>query len=262
MEPRSPRTGPFNNGAFLQSIILLGFIILLGWLDITNQLPLYINPKFIILTELSCYLLIPMFVIQLLNTLLPAPHSKEQHCHHHSSCWRFFPFLAVLIIAFAVPDNTLNANLVNNKGLNTQINLIPDSAQDIPRPLAPELKPLSLIKVTNLNYTEVISEINGFPKDYIGKKVMITGFVFRNPELAKNQISLVLYVVMCCTADSLPYGVMCEGANVENYPDGTWLSIEGVIQMSKYEEKDVPAVKITSLQPIKEPKEPYVYPYN
>lgn len=259
MEPRSRKPDSFNNGAFLQSIILLGFIILLGWLDITNQLPLYINPKFIILTESSCYLLIPMFVIQLLSALLPAPNNNEQHCHHHSGPWKLLPFLAVLIIVFAVPDNTLNANLVNNKGLNTQIS---DSVQDVPRPLAPELKLLSLIKVTNLNYTEVISEINGFPNDYIGKKVMITGFVFRNPELAKNQISLVRYVVMCCTADSLPYGVMCEGANVENYPDGTWLSIEGVIQMSKYEDKNVPAVKITSLQPIKEPKEPYVYPYN
>ncbi len=261
MTPRKRKKPMLNNGSFIQSILLLGFIILLAWLDITRQLSLYINPKFIVLTELSYFLLIPMLIIQLLAPVLPARNTDE-HCHTHGGIWRYVPFFAILLFAFAVPENTLNANLVSSKGLNSQPIVTANSIQDLPRPLAAALSKMSIIKITNLNYTEAVCEINNFPQDYLGKKVTITGFVFRSPELASNQISLVRYVVMCCTADSQPYGIMCEATDTKNYPDGTWLTIEGVVQMSKYEDKDVPSIKITSLQKIEEPQDPYVYPYN
>lgn len=259
--PRTRKKPSRSNGPFIQSLLLLGFIILLAWLDITGQLPLYINPKFIILTELSYFLLIPMLVVQLLEPLLPA-RNAEDNCHTHSTTWKYVPFFAVLLLTIAVPENTLNASLVSSKGLNSQTSVSASSIQDLPRPLAPAFSKMSTIKITNLNYTEAVCEINDFPQDYIGKEVTMTGFVFRSPGLASNQISLVRYVVMCCTADSLPYGIMCEGTDTENYPDGTWLSIVGRVQMSTYEDKNVPTIKITSLQKIEAPQEPYVYPYN
>jgi putative membrane protein len=261
LTPRKRKQPPLSNGSFIQSILLLGFIILLAWLDITRQLPLYINPKFIILTELSYFLLIPMLIIQILDPLLPARNTDE-HSHTHATVWKYVPFFAILLLAFAVPENTLNANLVSAKGLNSQSSVTASSIQDLPRPLASAFSTMSTIKITNLNYTEAVCEINNFPQDYVGKKVTMTGFVFRSPELTSNQISLVRYVVMCCTADSLPYGIMSEGADTKNYPDGTWLSIEGIVQMSKYDDKDVPTIKISSLQKIEAPQDPYVYPYN
>jgi putative membrane protein len=260
--PRKRRIQPFTNVSFIQSVLLLGFIILLSWLDVTKQLPLYINPRFTVLTQLSYILLIPMFVIQIIDTLLPVGASNEQHYHSHSVFFKYIPFFLILILAFVVPENTLNANLVSSKGLHSQSAVIATAVQDLPRPLAPVFKQMEKIKITNLNFTEAMFEINNFPKDYIGKKVAMTGFVFRSPGLASSQISLVRYVVMCCTADSLPYGVLCEGIEAKNYPDGTWLSIEGIIQMSTYDDKEVAAIKIISVQQVEEPKEPYVYPYN
>lgn len=262
MTPRKKRVKLFNTEALVKAVILLGFVTLLVWLVLTEQLPLYINPRFSLLIELSCGLLIPMFIIQLLDFLIPDCASNDLPCHTHTGRWHFIPFLAVLSLAFALPDNTLNANLVNSKGLNSQISVISTSSQDQPRPLASEFHQQKLIKVTNLNYTEAVSEINNFPQDYTGKNVVMTGFVFRSPGLTSNQFSLVRYVIMCCTADSLPYGVMCETAAGKNYADGTWLTVEGVIKMSKYEDGEVPTVKITSMQQIDVPKDPYVYPYN
>lgn len=203
-----------------------------------------------------------MFVIQLIDTLLPVTTLSDQHGSNYSVFWKYTPFIIILLLAFVVPENTLNANLVSSKGLNSQSTVAANSVQDLARPLAPAFKQMDKIKITNLNFTEAMCELNNFPKDYIGKKVAMTGFVFRSPGLASNQISLVRYVVMCCTADSLPYGVMCEGIETKNYPDGTWLSIEGIVQMSKYDDKEVAAIKIISLQQIEEPKDPYVYPYN
>lgn len=262
MDTRKKSNNTFPLHALLRSIILGGFICLLTWLSMTEQLPLYINPKFTLLIDLSSFLLIPMFAIQVLDCLISTTTSLPQHCHTKIGPWCYIPFLIILILAFSLPANTLNANLVGNRGLNSQLAISVASAQDIPRPLASELKPLTLIPITDVNYTEVMSEINTFPADYLGKKVTMTGFVFRSPALTTNQLSLVRYVIMCCTSDTLPYGVLCETPDAKKYPDGTWLSIEGIIQMSTYEDKKVATIKITGAKQIKEPKNPYIFPYS
>ena len=262
LDARNRSINNFDINAFIRAIILLGFISLLIWLSITEQLPLYINPKFLLLIQLSCFLLIPMLAIQVFDALLPANTTDEHHCHTPSGFWVYIPSLAVLVLGFAIPDNTLNANLVANRGLNSPINKAVTSTQEVSRPLAAELSQMELIKVTDLNYTEAVSEVTDFSKDYIGKKVSMTGFVFRSPGLKSNQLSLVRYVILCCTADSLPYGLMCEISDAQKYPVGSWLSIQGVIQMSTYEEKAVPVIKIISATPIDEPKKPYIFPYN
>lgn len=263
MEPRNRHKHTMNNDAFIQSIILLGFISLLAWLDITNQLPLYINPRFSSLTKLSCCLLLPMFAIKVLDAFLPVQETNTHDCcHTHAGQSRYLPFFSVLLLAFAITDNTLNSNLVSSKGLNSQIKAVEATPQKLPRPLAQKLSQMTTINVTDRNYSEIVFEISQYPKDYIGKKIAMTGFVFRSPGLASNQLSLVRYVIMCCTADSLPYGLMCETTEAQKYPNGSWLSIQGVIIMSTYEGKDVPAIKITSSKQIKEPTDPYVFPNN
>ena len=259
MRCRSRQKKIFDSDAFIRAIILLGFISLLTWLSITDQLPLYINPKFSLLVELSCLVLIPMFAIQILDFFVP---TDTHHCHTSASCWRYVPFLAILVLSFALPGKTLNANLVTNRGLNSPLSVAVASAQDIPRPLASEFSQMALIKVTDINYTEAVSEITTFPKEYIGKKVTMTGFVFRSPGLANNQLSLVRYVILCCTSDTLPYGVMCEIPDAQKYPDGSWLAIEGIVQMSTYEDKDVSVIKIKSAKKIDQPQKPYIFPYN
>lgn len=250
-----------NKNALTQAALFFGFLFFLIWLDLTDQLLLYINPKFTILIQISYCLLLPMLIIRLFDIFL---HTKEPQEHSKIGQLRYVPFFAILLLAAALPNNTLNANLVNNKGLNSTltINTTTAAMQDIPRPLAKQFRQADSIIVTDLNYTEATSEINDFSEDYLGKTVSMTGFVFRSPSLTNSQISLVRYVIACCVADSLPYGVMCEIEDAKNYPDGTWLSIEGTVQMGHYEDKDIPFIKVTSVKQIETPRKPYVFPYN
>jgi putative membrane protein len=41
--------------------------------------------------------------------------------HRHGGRMSYAPFVILLALAFALPSNTLNANLVNRKGLNSQL---------------------------------------------------------------------------------------------------------------------------------------------
>ncbi len=251
----------FDAHALMRAIVLFGFIALLMWLVNTYQLTLYINPRFKGLIEVAGWLLFPMAIIQSLCIVRssyafePAPHS-----HSHNSGWAYIPFILVLMLAFALPDNTLNANLVNSKGLNSQLSAPAAGGYEMTRPLAPKLRQMSQIEVTDRDYAEIMNELQFFSADYIGKEIQMTGFVFKPPEAANNQFSLVRYVVVCCTADALPYGVLCELKDAAKYKEGTWLTIKGVVQKTKYEDRSVPAIKITSLRQVPKPKEPYVFP--
>ncbi len=259
MKHRSKNRFLFNFNALLRTVILFGFMILLIWLIKTQQLNLYINPKFTGLVEITGCLLFPMSVAQALNILQPAYSLSDHHNHSHSGFWMYIPFLIVLELAFAVPSNTLNANLVSAKGLNSQLSA-PASSYEMSRPLAPKLRQMTSIDVTDTDYTEIMSEVQFFSQDYIGKEIVMTGFVFRQPGTTNNQFSLVRYVIMCCTADALPYGVLCEIKDAAKYEEGSWLSIRGIIQKTTYEDQTVPVIKITSIKQVQEPKNPYVFP--
>lgn len=259
---RSPKKNKsmFNTNAFIQFILLFCFLCFLIELDITNQLSLYINPKFTILIEISCCFLVPIIFVRLFDTILPF---DKPHEHSHVGYFQYIPFFVILLLAVTTPSKTLNANLVGNKGLNSALtgNAFTPTVQAALRPLANELQQTTFIKITDRNYTEAISELTDFPNDYLGKKVSLTGFVFRSPGLTNQQFSLVRYVMTCCVADSLPYGIMCEFKNAKKYPDGTWLTIEGILQIGKYKDLDTPYINISSVNQISVPENPYIFPY-
>lgn len=245
--------------ALLRSIILLGFIILLIWLIKTEQLTLYINPKFSGLVEITAYLLIPMLAAHLLTIYQPAAPLHQPHSH--GSRWSYLPFIVVLLLAFALPDHILNANLVGTKGLNSQTAAASTTAAyEMSRPLADTLRQAPLIDVTDKDYTEIMNELQFFTQDYVNKEITMTGFVFKPPGVTPKQFSLVRYVVVCCTADALPYGILCELEDKAGYEEGAWLTVTGRIQQVPYEDKMVPSIKLTSVKKVPEPKAPYVFP--
>lgn len=248
--------------ALIRALILAGFFGLISWLVNTQQLSLYINPRFNFLTELSGCLLFAMLVVQAATIIRPVGLRSDRYVHSHESQWGYIPFIIFLLLSFWVPGNTLNANLVSTKGLNSQLTVAANDLRDMSRPLADELKKTRSIQVTDRTFTEVMSEIQLFPEDYVGKDIAVTGFVFRPPAATKNQFSIVRYVVTCCTSDALPYGVLCELTEAEKYEEGTWLSVSGVIRMTKYENRLVPTVAVTSRTVVAPPKNPYVFPYN
>lgn len=240
--------------ALIRALILIGFIIMILSLISSQQLTLYINPKFAGLVELANYLLFPLLAAQLLAIFRPA----AQPLHQQHSRWSYLPFIIILGLAFSLPTHTLNANLVSTKGFNSQ-----DASAanfEMSRPLADALRQVQVIDVTDKDYTEIMNELQFFPHDYIDKEISMTGFVFKPPKLAPNQFSLVRYVVVCCTADALPYGILCELTAGAGYEEGTWLTVKGRIRQAPYEDKMVPAIQITSVKKIPEPEKPYVFP--
>lgn len=246
-----------NKDVLARALILLGFVLLLFSLIITEQLTLYVHPRIISLIKISDGLLFMMFLLQCWN-FKKAWNKSTGEVKHCNKYWKYMPFVFTLFIALLLPNTSLNASLVNNKGLNSQFTS--EISKKEYRPLAPELRKTNLIKVSDSNFIEVMSELYRFPQEYIGKEIDMKGFIYKDASTPPEHFSLIRFIVGCCVADALPSGAFCEINNADEYTNGSWYQIQGVIEASEREGKLFPVVKVTWIKSIPANTTPYVFP--
>lgn len=247
-----------NFDSLIKSIILFGYIAFLSWLLGTHDIRFYINPRYNQFTEITVNVLLLLLVIQGLQIFYV---KKEVSCSPHYIKWNwtvYIPFIASLVLALSLPSSSLDAKLVSMKGLNTRI--IATDKQSLVESTILQLQQASIIQITDQNYTSILSEITLHPNNYIGKKINLIGFVYKDSSFLASQLALVRYVIFCCSADAMPYGFLCQLPEGQNYPTGTWLNIHGTVQISQYQNKEFPLIYADSATPIDEPDHPYIYP--
>lgn len=106
--------------------------------------------------------------------------------------------------------------------------------------------------------TEIFTNMN----QYVGYRVAIKGFVFKDdPELKDNEFLASRFMMSCCTADLVPCGIVCQYEQLSALKADTWITVEGIIHIGEYLGEDEPQITVTSISEAKKPKEEYIYPY-
>jgi putative membrane protein len=105
-----------------------------------------------------------------------------------------------------------------------------------------------------------MTEINRFPKEYVGREIEMKGFISKESSTSPKQFSVVRYVVQCCVGDASPYGLLCTVEDVARYTDGSWYQIQGVIETNEYKGQSSPIINIRWSKKIDPLKTPYVFP--
>ncbi|MBA2941960.1 TIGR03943 family protein [Paenibacillus sp. CGMCC 1.16610] len=109
-------------------------------------------------------------------------------------------------------------------------------------------------------YMEILSSIDLFKNNFIGKKIELTGFVYREDNMASNQFVVGRFAVSCCSADATPYGVMIDFPTAATYPKDMWVKVTGTVQNGSYNGNDIFIIKAMQVDKIAAPSSPYVYP--
>lgn len=109
-------------------------------------------------------------------------------------------------------------------------------------------------------FSTYYAEINDNPKSYAGKKIKMSGFVFKEEGFEKNQLVISRFLITHCIADASIIGFLTEYNGAKSIKEDTWIEIEGVLEMGDYGGSELPIIKVTSLNVIDEPSEPYIYP--
>jgi len=123
----------------------------------------------------------------------------------------------------------------------------------------------TLLEVTTSNFTHITEDIMyNNPNNYIGEKINITGFVYRDETTSKNEFVVGRIMIICCAADSEITGLLCKLDNANSFSSDQWVNLTGTIGKTthKYsgEIKEIPIINVEKIEPVEKPAKPYIYP--
>ncbi|WP_427127480.1 TIGR03943 family putative permease subunit (plasmid) [Priestia megaterium] len=115
------------------------------------------------------------------------------------------------------------------------------------------------ISINDTDYIPVMNIIENNIEQFIGKKIEVNGFVYREKGFKDNQFVVARFGISCCAADASVYGLLSKLENASTLKNDTWVRIKGIIQKTTYNEEDVPYVQVQQIEDILQPDNPYVY---
>lgn len=259
-----------KSGIIIKALILLGFGIYLYLLVESGDISLFINPRYVVLTKFAYIALAIMFLVQTGRLFSRSRHACDDYGPSGPLLNRtVLPFVFTLLVAFFVPNTTLDANLAANKGLEPVSGYAGEKSgansggndNTVEKTGQRDTAAVSgVIEVTDENFMAVLTSLYVAPADYSGQEIVLRGFVYRQPDYAANRFGLVRFVVNCCTADAILDGMICEAEDALKYADGSWLQVRGTVALDNYDGQEIPVINIISLEPVEEPANPYIYP--
>lgn len=117
-----------------------------------------------------------------------------------------------------------------------------------------------LIRVKEDLFLETLTTVDLYIDRFIGKKMELTGFVYRQEEMKNNQFVVGRFSIQCCSADAAPFGVLVEYDRASAFADDSWVTVTGTIQKTKYNDMDIMVLKVEKIAKAEPSKSQYVYP--
>jgi putative membrane protein len=125
--------------------------------------------------------------------------------------------------------------------------------------LEQKLLDMDKIVVEEETYIQTMNIIDTNVDKFVGKKIEMIGFVYREPDFNENQMVVARFGLSCCVADSSVYGTLTTGDIVKDLADDQWVRVSGTITKTEYNEWTLPYLQVEELELIEQPKQPYIY---
>jgi len=125
---------------------------------------------------------------------------------------------------------------------------------------AKQLYQSDVISVKEDLYIETLTTVDLYLDRFVGKKLELTGFVYRQDDMKSNQFVVGRFSVQCCSADASPFGVLVEYDRAASFPSDSWVTVTGTIEKAAYNDMDVMKLKVEKIAKADPSKAQYVYP--
>ncbi|WP_058304091.1 TIGR03943 family putative permease subunit [Gorillibacterium timonense] len=119
----------------------------------------------------------------------------------------------------------------------------------------------SLVDVKETGFMEILGALDLFKEPFLGKKIRLSGFVYREKDMGEGSFVVSRLAMQCCSADAAPYGLLVRSSMSTTYQKDDWVTVTGTIESSTYQGQEIITVKAESISRIQAPDSPYVYPY-
>lgn len=163
-------------------------------------------------------------------------------------------------------SGTKQSNDTLDSGKTAPADVQPASAEEESSSTLPGLDIASKkITVSNEDFSIWLAEFDFNGKQYEGYTVVMTGFVFNDFEVPKEDEFVISRLAMtCCIADLSPTGVRCIYEDASELNSEDWITVEGTFSIREYQygniTREEPLITVTNIAP-SEPVAEYVYPF-
>ncbi|WLD92951.1 TIGR03943 family protein [Alkalihalobacillus sp. AL-G] len=123
-----------------------------------------------------------------------------------------------------------------------------------------KLDELDVIKMEGDVFSSYYEGISMDPNAFVGKKIKLSGFVYKEEGFNANQLVISRFLITHCVADASIIGFLSEFDQASKLKQDTWIEIDGVLGVTTYNEVEMSMIKVNKWKVIEEPSEPYVYP--
>ena len=114
------------------------------------------------------------------------------------------------------------------------------------------------IDITSDSYTSFLKDCHENIDAYIGKKITVTGYVYRLPDFTTNQFVLARTMILDNKNQSVVVGILSQCSSSEKYSSGSWVTVTGSIVKGNYN-GEIPILEISDIKPSKVPENEFVY---
>jgi putative membrane protein len=255
----------FNINEFIWFTILLGFTTFFYYLLTTGKISMFISPKMLKYMIFS-FLGFGVLSLYQCTKIFTVPSRKPINKS-------YMVLIITLIIGFVAAQKGLNLNIADTRSVNmanSNTIKVPSSIIKMPIEEAEEKEKEAFdegtIEFDDQNYFEILGKIGDDTEKYKGRKVIVSGFVYKDEDFKTDEFVVARLMMSCCAADSQVVGLMSKWPNAETLEKEVWVKIEGTIDSTRYKEKDsdiemeLPIIIVNKVEEIQKPDNIYVYP--
>lgn len=123
------------------------------------------------------------------------------------------------------------------------------------------LKINEITEIKTDNYTNILQAVHDDINSYIGMKIKFIGYVYRLIDFTDKQFVLARDMIINeQSTQSVVVGFLCEYKKAQNFEDGEWIELTGIIEEGMYHNKNIPVIKVTDAKLVSQPDNIFVMP--
>ncbi|MFD6210344.1 TIGR03943 family putative permease subunit [Peribacillus sp. NPDC060253] len=242
-----------------EALLLLGLGLMIFKLYVSGNLTQLIAPKML------SYSLISLAAFLIVGCLRMKKEKNNVHCcgcvtdqekskSSLTSISKYGLFLIPILLGFTLTNFTLSEDVLAKRGIVQKQIQSDDTAKN------ETFHQHDVIKVDDKNYFQVLDYLMTNIEDIEGRKIEISGFVYRENQFPKNQIAIARLSMTCCIVDANLYGYQVNG-HVKKMKTNSWYTIQGKLTKGSYNGETVPVIQLITSKKIQAPKDVYLYEY-
>jgi len=254
-------------GVLLIGVLAIGTV----WLAITNQLVLYIHPRYLVFTVIMAVVALAFAVARVVvSGRREAGRHHAGHAHEHDDdddpvgerpLQRVLSVSALVLAgalaagAVLLPPATLSAATASQRDITTaQTNLDAASLESASSADGPAFS-----RYTVLEWSSLLAQTSD-PLFYAGKPVDVTGFITPDPDAA-DVFYVSRFMITCCAVDAQPVGVPVFLPDWQSqFSADDWVQVTGEFASNRSPQSTAPiALAPEEVIGVDEPSDPYLY---